>query len=349
MVAIDNRQLRAPRERSAGTFRALLVCLSAFVALMWLETQWLAHVAPGQFHGLRAWFGHVYAPWASLECMYRSGFFNPFVSHGSRVDRLFARESRVLMIGLGICYIGFLVLEQLWSRARPASSLHGDARWATKADVRRSGLYNRRHGVVLGQTEPHELLLHDGTENVLVLGPPGVGKSDGTAAPTLSHGWPYSVITFDPARELVARTASKRRAFGQVYIFEPKDPRSARFNPLGGIYPEDVDAVRTVISSFFAVNSALMKTDASEFFINSAAELTTAVAIHMIDVRDPTLAGVDKFLNEPDWSSDLQWARVLGASRIPYVRETGAKFVRMDPKLRSDIHAVATQRLEIFR
>ena len=37
------------------------------------------------------------------------------------------------------------------------------------------------------------------------------------------------------------------------------------------------------------------------------------------------------------------------ASRVPYVRETGAKFANMDPRLRSSIVATVTQRFDIFR
>ncbi len=49
-------------------------------------------------------------------------------------------------------------------------------------------------------------------------------------------------------------------------------------------------------------------------------------------------------------SLEGQFAELLrDASRIDYVRETGAKFANMDPRLRSSIIATVTQRFDIFR
>jgi len=206
-------------------------------------------------------------------------------------------------------------------------------------------------GIVLGQTKRGELLIHGGTENVLVLGPPGVGKTDGTAVTTLRGGWQSSAIVFDPADELRARSTEARRLLGPVFVFDPRDPKTARINVLAGVRPDDVDAVRSIMSAFVADAADFAEIpEQAKFFLSGAIELATAVVLRVLELGEPSLEAAARYFYNPDYKNEAQFAEMLrDASRVAYVRETGTKFANMDPRLRSSIVATVTQRFDIFR
>jgi hypothetical protein len=76
------------------------------------------------------------------------------------------------------------VIGSLW-RARPASNVttYGSARWTTKAEARRAGLFGLR-GVFPGQLGGR-YLRHDGAEHVMAFAPTRSGKGVGLVIPTL--------------------------------------------------------------------------------------------------------------------------------------------------------------------
>ena len=121
--------------------------------------------------------------------------------------------------------------------------LHGAARWASEAELVRSGL-RARQGIVLGH-KGGRLLVFGGDEHVLLYAPTRTGKGVGVVIPNLLT-WPDSVVVLDVKRENWEATAGFRAAHGQsVFLFDPLDPegRTARFNPLGHIDRTDPIAV----------------------------------------------------------------------------------------------------------
>jgi len=126
-------------------------------------------------------------------------------------------------------------------RLRPP--LHGAARWASEAEVRRAGLRSRR-GVVLGRKDGQPLVF-GGAEHVMLYAPTRTGKGVGVVIPNLL-AWPDSTVVLDVKRENWEATAGFRAAHGQdVRLFDPLDPegRTARYNPLGHIDRTDPVAV----------------------------------------------------------------------------------------------------------
>ena len=113
--------------------------------------------------------------------------------------------------------------------------LHGAARWASEAELRRAGL-RARQGIVLGRKDGR-LLVFGGPEHVLLYAPTRTGKGVGVVIPNLLT-WPDSLVVLDVKRENWEASAGFRAAHGQtVFLFDPLDPdgRTARFNPLGHI------------------------------------------------------------------------------------------------------------------
>ena len=121
--------------------------------------------------------------------------------------------------------------------------LHGAARWASEAELRREGLRADR-GVILGR-QGGRLLQFGGPEHVMLYAPTRTGKGVGIVIPNLL-AWPDSVVVLDVKRENWEATAGFRASHGQaVFLFDPLDPegRTARFNPLGHIVRDDPVAV----------------------------------------------------------------------------------------------------------
>jgi len=113
--------------------------------------------------------------------------------------------------------------------------LHGAARWASEAELRREGLRAER-GIVLGW-KGGRLLTFGGPEHVMLYAPTRTGKGVGVVIPNLLT-WPDSVVVLDVKRENWDASAGFRAAHGQqVILFDPLDTegRTARFNPLGHI------------------------------------------------------------------------------------------------------------------
>jgi len=117
--------------------------------------------------------------------------------------------------------------------------LHGAARWASEAEIRRGGL-RAATGIVLGR-KAGRLLVFGGQEHVMLYAPTRTGKGVGVVIPNLLT-WPGSVVVLDVKRENWEATAGFRAAHGQeVHLFDPLDPegRTARYNPLGHIDRQD--------------------------------------------------------------------------------------------------------------
>ncbi len=352
------REVRPPARAASPVSPGLMIALLLFMLVPIYETQHLADLA-----GHAAWLGKplfagFYNPFSLVVWMQRldPAFFPhlPTVHYlpaRPQVHRIVLGIVQHLEWGAGISLLIGFVLGIVFYRPQRGSGLYGKAHFATARDIARSTLRQSQSGIVLGQTKRGELLIHGGSENVLVLGPPGVGKTDGTAVTTLRGGWQGSAIVFDPADELRARTIVARRQMGPVFVFDPRDSKTARINVLAGIRRDDVDAVRSIMTAFVADAADFAEIpEQAKFFLSGAIELSTAVVLRVLELGEPSLEAAARYFYNPDYKNEAQFAELLrDASRIDYVRETGAKFANMDPRLRSSIIATVTQRFDIFR
>ncbi|WP_046115422.1 type IV secretory system conjugative DNA transfer family protein [Aquincola tertiaricarbonis] len=124
--------------------------------------------------------------------------------------------------------------------ARPRRALHGAARFATPAEVRRAGLTGERStagpSILLGRHHGRFLSL-PGPLSVMLSAPTRSGKGVGVVVPNLLN-WPDSVVVLDIKGENYDLTAGYRAQHGQaVWAFSPFDEagRSHRWNPLSAV------------------------------------------------------------------------------------------------------------------
>jgi type IV secretory pathway TraG/TraD family ATPase VirD4 len=129
----------------------------------------------------------------------------------------------------------------LIAAARPRRALHGDARFASAAEVARAGLTGG-HGkttqpsILIGRHRGKFLVL-PGQLSVMLSAPTRSGKGVGVVIPNLLN-WPDSVVVLDIKGENYDITAGYRAEHGQaVYAFSPFDEtaRSHRWNPLTAV------------------------------------------------------------------------------------------------------------------
>jgi len=171
-----------------------------------------------------------------------------------------------------------LTIGTLWVLAlKPRKmSPYGDARWATEADVRKSGL-RASHGILLGRFN-NEFLMAEGSEHVLCFAPTRSGKGVGIVIPNLLN-WPGSAIVHDIKGENFEKTSGFRTQHGQkVYFWNPGDPegRTHCYNPLEFISKKPgqrIDDIQRI---------AHLIMPEQEFWTQEARTLFIGLALHLI-------------------------------------------------------------------
>jgi type IV secretion system protein VirD4 len=129
----------------------------------------------------------------------------------------------------GLALIALAALPFLLPRRQ---SLHGDARWATRAEMARAGLF-AQHGLFLGRVGRRYLIL-GGQQGVLLSAPPRAEKGTAIVIPNLLF-WQGSVLCLDVKLENWTLTAGYRQRAGQsCFLFHPlsEDGNTACWNPL---------------------------------------------------------------------------------------------------------------------
>ncbi|MBS1943310.1 MAG: type IV secretory system conjugative DNA transfer family protein [Bacteroidetes bacterium] len=135
-----------------------------------------------------------------------------------------------------------------------ARSLHGDARFASRSEIRKAGLLNG-DGLIVGQ-HGGQYLMFNGPQHVLLSAPTRSGKGVSVVIPNLLT-WRQSVVALDVKLELWKITSAYRRKYGQqCFLFNPgsEDNRSHRYNPLGYISSEPgkrIDDIQKIANMVF--------------------------------------------------------------------------------------------------
>ena len=129
---------------------------------------------------------------------------------------------------------------------KPKAPLHGKARFARLAEIRKAGLLDHAgDGIIVGRRGGKFLTASlDKYPHVMLAAPTGSGKGVGIVIPNLLH-WNHSVIVLDIKKENWTLTAGFRAAHGhEVFLFDPGSPHrlTHRWNPLA--YVRDDPALR---------------------------------------------------------------------------------------------------------
>lgn len=109
--------------------------------------------------------------------------------------------------------------------------LHGDAKFANSSDVAKMGLYGNK-GIIVGKYN-NKLLRFGGSQFVSLGAPTRTGKGVGIVIPNLMD-WQESCVVQDIKQECFNFASKYRRdkLNNEVYLFNPFDKRTHRYNPL---------------------------------------------------------------------------------------------------------------------
>lgn len=136
------------------------------------------------------------------------------------------------------CSLPVLACCAVWAKLLKHTSgsepTHGDARFATLADVKKAGLLTRKpESILIGKFKGRELWL-SGAQHVITISPTRSGKTTSLAIPVLlTYG--HSIVVLDLKGELYKATSGQREAMGQdVLVWAPYDEegKTHRFNPM---------------------------------------------------------------------------------------------------------------------
>lgn len=162
--------------------------------------------------------GRVYPPWRIFAWRHQFGEVQP---------EAFSSSAFLILLGV-LAGLGAGAMTRGHGRHR---RIRG---WGGMADARAAGL-RADAGCVLGVLNSRLLATLD-MRPTLVTGGTRSGKGRGHVAPTLLL-WGESVLVHDPKKELWRITAGWRADFSHALYFDPRDPASARWNPLAEIRP----------------------------------------------------------------------------------------------------------------
>ncbi|WP_413623968.1 type IV secretory system conjugative DNA transfer family protein [Luteibacter sp. Lutesp34] len=177
---------------------------------------------------------------------------------------------------------------------------HGDARFATLADMKKAGLLTRKpESILIGKYKGRYLWL-GGAQHVITISPTRSGKTTSLAIPVLlTYG--HSIVVLDLKGELYKATSGQRKAMGQeILVWAPYDEqgRTHRFNPmtlLAGMAPaKRIGEVQTIAAILYPDQPG-----ADPFWTTQARAAFTAFASYLFEAWDrkhPGDIGADQSL-----------------------------------------------------
>ena len=214
---------------------------------------------------------------------------------------------------------------------RTRETVHGDARWARRRDIRKAGLFSSEGAVVGGWPNGAKtrILRHDGPEHVLAFAPTRTGKGVGLVVPTLLE-WKHSALVLDIKAENFEKTAGWRaKELEQgVFRFDPaSEEQWARYNPLAEVRmgtPRAVgDAEAVAVMIMDPAGKGL-----KDYWAQAGYDWLKAAVLHVLEKArmegspPPSLADVKRHLEAADTGAGAMVDKMLGFDhRDPAVGE----------------------------
>jgi len=158
---------------------------------------------------------------------------------------------RAAMIAFSVIVI---FISALALSSNKKQNLFGEARFATKKEIKKAGLFGHA-GIIVGQYGGNYLMF-GGQQHAIISAPTRSGKGVGIVIPNLLN-WPESVVVLDIKQENWDVTSGFRKKHGQeCYLFNPaaSDYRSHRYNPLAYISEDPnfrIDDVQKIANMLF--------------------------------------------------------------------------------------------------
>jgi type IV secretion system protein VirD4 len=202
----------------------------------------------------------------------------------------------IIAASSGVASIVVAVIGSLWRpRQGRLATTYRSSRWTSPPEVEAAGLFWPA-GVFLGQLMGR-CLRHDGPEHVMALVPTRTGKGARLIIPTLLF-WRGSAVVHDIKGENWQLTAGWRAQFSRCLLFNPTDPRLARYNPVLEVRqsPDDVCDVRNIAAILVDPEGAL---ESGSFWEKTGHSLLVGVILHFVYAAlEKTLPRVATFLSD---------------------------------------------------
>ncbi|HEX4735940.1 MAG TPA: conjugal transfer protein TraG [Allosphingosinicella sp.] len=328
----------------------ILIVLAIMVLGVWAATQWAAAQLAYQPQLGRPCIllGRLplYRPWALFAWWYHYEAYAPGI-----FNRAGALAGASGFLG---CFAA--VAGSLW-RARQTGlvTTYGSARWADAREMRAAGLLGER-GVFLGRLGG-DYLRHDGPEHLMAFAPTRSGKGVGLVVPTLLS-WTGSAVIHDIKGENWMLTAGWRSRFSHCLLFNPTDPRSARYNPLLEVRrgADEVRDVQNIADILVDPEGALERRNHWEK--TSHALLVGAILHILYAEEEKTLARVASFLSDPKRSFAATLRVMMTTSHVgsdeapevhPVVASAARELLNKSENERSGVLSTAMSFLGLYR
>lgn len=229
------------------------------------------------------------------------------------------------VLGFGLPVLSAATLGYVALRRR-SPPVHGDARFATGSDLRRSGLLtDSPEGIVLGR-RGSRLLKLSGQQFVILAAPTRSGKGVGVVIPNLLE-YQGSMVVLDIKQENYSLTSGWRKAQGHdVFLFNPmaEDGRTHRWNPLRYIAEDPLKRP----SDLLAVAAMLFpdKTGGdgdSQFWVAQSRNAFLALTLYMFEYRDEAMRQ-GRYLPVPSLGDLLRLASGTGEALLDTMKRLGS-------------------------
>lgn len=189
-------------------------------------------------------------------------------------------------VGFGLALLVLLVTGLVLLLKKDKRSLHGDARFATGADLSKHGMFKKTGQSIVVGSHGGKLVRLDGQQFVILAAPTRSGKGVGVVIPNLLE-YGESLVVLDIKQENFDLTSGWRASQGQeIYLFNPfaEDRRTHRWNPLS--YVSDDPAFR--VSDLMSI-AAMLYPDGAEdqkFWVSQARNAFMAFTLYLFENWD---------------------------------------------------------------
>lgn len=324
-----------------------LVVISIVVAVIVVPAYISLGVAFALYYG-EEYISAIYDPPYLIE-QYQ-GLFNYWLQYSTQLPQDFTMK--VLGPPAGGVFLSlfflFLIRAPLLD-FRPfklKESVHGDAHWATEAEMRKAKLRAKK-GMLLGRTGKNNYLVADDFQHILLFAPTGSGKGVGFVIPNLLF-WQESVVCHDIKMENHELCSGYRRKIGQeVFLWNPADPDgiSHCYNPLDWISEKPgqmVDDVQKICNLILPEQ---------EFWQNEARSLMLGVILYLCAVPEKvqSFGEVVRTMRSDDVVYNLAVVLDTIGKRIhPVAYMNIAAFLQKADKERSGVISTLNSGLELW-
>ena len=303
--------MRKQRRHLCGRFLAFGALGTASLAVSTQTMAWaISYTGPNLFG--------LYPPWKIIQWGIELFPTMPSVVLGSASAGLVGASVALL---LAMPFVG---------RDQSTSVLHGSARWASKADIKKAGMF-AEEGVYIGGWEDARgrqyYLRHNGSEHILCIAPTRSGKGICLVIPTLLS-WKQSAVITDLKGELWALTSGWRKshAGNKVLLFEPASQTgSVGWNPLDEIrlgQEYEIGDTQNLATMIVDPDGQGLK----DHWQKTSQALLVGCILHLLYKRkqdpsvDASLPGVDAMLADPERPTAELWQEMI---TYPHLEEHG--------------------------